>query len=413
MDRSVLESDPHRVLEGMAIAGYAVGASRGYIYCRAEYPLAVARLKTAIRLAGRAGLLGVGIAGALRVPGRAAPGRGRVRLWRGDGPDRLGPGRTRHPRPRPPYPAVSGLWGSPTLINNPRPSPASPRSCATAGTGTPASAPPPARGPRCSPWPGGWSTPAWSRCRWGSPCARSSTTSAAASSRAAPSRPSRPAGRPAAASAQYLDMPVDYESLKEVGSIMGSGGMIVMDDTACMVDVARYFMDFCREESCGKCIPCRVGTTQLHTLLTSICEGIAPAWTTWSSWSGYPDMVKRTSLYGLGERFARCSRPCATSARSTWPMSRTGPARPGSARSPTGRRCSAERLHPARRRHRCGRRRRQSIRTWPPRTASRSRPCATWTASAASAPADCASSRSAPPASSCRPVSPRSRRAWR
>ena len=124
-------------------------------------------------------------------------------------------------------------------------------------------------------------------------------------------------------------------SLKEVGSIMGSGGMIVMDDTACMVDVARYFMDFCREESCGKCIPCRVGTTQLHTLLTSICEA-TPAWTTWSSWaiSGHG----QTHQLAASARAppTRCSRPCATSARSTWPMSRTGPARQMPGRQPGG-----------------------------------------------------------------------------
>src|SRR4029453_1463309 len=99
---------------------------------------------------------------------------------------------------------------------------------------------------------------------------------------------------------RFLDMPVDYESLKEVGSIMGSGGMIVMDDSSCMVDVARYFMDFCREESCGKCIPCRVGTTQLHTLLQRICEGAASL-DELEQLGRLSDMVKQTSLCGLGQ----------------------------------------------------------------------------------------------------------------
>ena len=100
---------------------------------------------------------------------------------------------------------------------------------------------------------------------------------------------------------QYLDMPVDYESLKEVGSIMGSGGMIVMDDSSCMVDVARYFMDFCREESCGKCVPCRVGTTQLHTLLDRDLRRRRHPGRPWPSWSDSSDMVKQTSLCGLGQ----------------------------------------------------------------------------------------------------------------
>jgi bidirectional [NiFe] hydrogenase diaphorase subunit len=302
MDRSVLESDPHRVLEGMIIAGYAVGASRGYVYCRAEYPLATARLKTAIRLAGRAGLLGDGIAD--------TPFEFQVELRLGAGAFVCGEetaliasvqGGRGSPRPRPPYPAVSGLWRSPTLINN---------------VETFANIAPIIRNG------GDWYA------RIGTPSSRGTKVFALAGRvvntglvevpmgitlreivydigggildgrRFKAVQTGGPSG--GCIPAQFLDMPVDYESLKQVGSIMGSGGMIVMDDSSCMVDVARYFMDFCREESCGKCIPCRVGTTQLHTLLASICEGDATL-EDLEQLERLSDMVKHTSLCGLGQ----------------------------------------------------------------------------------------------------------------
>jgi bidirectional [NiFe] hydrogenase diaphorase subunit len=302
MDRSVLESDPHRVLEGMAIAGYAVGASRGYVYCRAEYPLAVARLKTAIRLAGRAGLLGAGIAD--------TPFEFQVELRLGAGAFVCGEetallasvqGGRGTPRPRPPYPAVFGLWGSPTLINN---------------VETMASVAPIIR--NGGDWYAGIGTPSSKGTKVFALAGRVVNTGLVEVPMGITLREivydvgggileGRPfkavqTGGPSGGCipAQYLDMPVDYESLAQVGSIMGSGGMIVMDDTSCMVDVARYFMDFCREESCGKCIPCRVGTTQLHTLLTRICEGDATM-DDLDRLERLSDMVKHTSLCGLGQ----------------------------------------------------------------------------------------------------------------
>ncbi|HET8788359.1 MAG TPA: NuoF family protein [Actinomycetes bacterium] len=302
MDRSVLESDPHRVLEGMAIAGYAVGASRGYVYCRAEYPLAVARLKTAIRLAGRAGLLGADIAD--------TPFAFQVELRLGAGAFVCGEetaliasvqGGRGMPRPRPPYPAVSGLWRSPTLINN---------------VETFANIAPIVR--NGGDWYAGIGTETSKGTKVFALAGRVVNTGLVEVPMGITLREivydigggildGRPfkavqTGGPSGGCipAQYLDMPVDYESLKEVGSIMGSGGMIVMDDTACMVDVARYFMDFCREESCGKCIPCRVGTTQLHTLLQRICEGDATL-DDLEQLERLSDMVKQTSLCGLGQ----------------------------------------------------------------------------------------------------------------
>jgi bidirectional [NiFe] hydrogenase diaphorase subunit len=302
MDRSVLESDPHRVLEGMAIAGYVVGASRGYVYCRAEYPLAVARLKTAIRQAGRAGLLGADIAD--------TPFGFHVEIRLGAGAFVCGEetaliasvqGGRGTPAPRPPYPAVSGLWRRPTLINN---------------VETFANVAPIIRNG------GDWYASI------GTETSRGTKVFALAGRVVNTGLVEVPMGitlreivydigggivdgRPFKAvqtggpsggciPQQHLDMRVDYESLAAVGSIMGSGGMIVMDDTACMVDVARYFMDFCREESCGKCIPCRVGTAQLHTLLSRIAEGEASP-DDLRRLEELSDMVKHTSLCGLGQ----------------------------------------------------------------------------------------------------------------
>jgi bidirectional [NiFe] hydrogenase diaphorase subunit len=302
MDRSVLESDPQRVLEGMAIAAYAVGASRGYIYCRAEYPLAVARLKTAIRLAGRAGLLGAEIADttfSFQVEVRLGAGAfvcgeetaliASVQGGRGT------------PSPRPPYPAVSGVWRRPTLINN---------------VETFANVAPIIR--NGGDWYAGIGTETSKGTKVFALAGRVVNTGLVEVPMGSTLREivydigggivdgrSFKAVQTGGASggcipAQYLDMPVDYESLTSIGSMMGSGGMIVMDDTVCMVDVARYFMDFCRDESCGKCVPCRVGTTQLHMLLSRIAEGRATL-DDLRQLEELSDMVKHTSLCGLGQ----------------------------------------------------------------------------------------------------------------
>ncbi len=302
MDRSVLESDPHRVLEGMAVAGYAVGASQGYVYCRAEYPLAVARLRTAIRLATRAGLLGGEIAD--------TPFSFSVEIRLGAGAFVCGEetaliasveGGRGSPRPRPPYPAVSGLWARPTLINN---------------VETFASVAPIIR--NGGGWYAGIGTPTSKGTKVFALAGRVRNTGLVEVPMGVTLREivydigggivdGRPfkavqTGGPSGGCIPeaLLDMPVDYQSLQEAGSIMGSGGMIVMDDTSCMVDVARYFMDFCREESCGKCIPCRVGTHQLHQLLTRIAEGEASL-DDLRRLEELSAMVASTSLCGLGQ----------------------------------------------------------------------------------------------------------------
>jgi len=302
MDRSVLESDPHRVLEGMAIAGYAVDATQGYIYVRAEYPLAIKNLKTAIRQAEKLGLLGNNIFGTTH--------SFHIELRLGAGAFVCGEetaliasieGKRGTPRPRPPFPAAEGLWGYPTLINN---------------VETFANIPPILRNG------GDWFA------RIGTEKSKGTKVFALAGrvlntglievpmgitlreiifdiGGGVPDGRNFKAvqtGGPSGGCipAEFLDMPVDYESLKKLGSIMGSGGMIVMDDTSCMVDVAKYFMEFCMSESCGKCVPCRVGTYQMHELLEKITAGKASAKDVLVL-EELCDLVMNTSLCGLGQ----------------------------------------------------------------------------------------------------------------
>ncbi len=302
MDRSVLESDPHRVLEGMAIAGYAVGANQGYIYVRAEYPLAIERLKVAIRQAERLGVLGNRILESgfsfridLRVGAGAFVCGEETALLRSI------EGRRGRPRPRPPYPSESGLFGKPTVINNVETfanvAPILRHGGAWfAGIGTPQST-----GTKVFALAGKIRNTGLIEVPMGIPLRRivfeigggtpEGTTFKAAQT-GGPSGGCIPA--------EHLDLPVDYESLQAVGSIMGSGGLIVMDSSSSMVDVARYFMEFSKDESCGKCIPCRVGTVHLHGLLEKLTRREASA-ADLALLEELCLMVKETSLCGLGQ----------------------------------------------------------------------------------------------------------------
>ncbi len=302
MDRSVLESDPHRVLEGMAIAGYAVGATQGYIYVRAEYPLAIERLKAAIRQAERQGLLGNRIlesSFSFRIDIRV--GAGAFVCGEETALLRSIEGRRGRPRPRPPYPSESGLFGKPTVINNVETfanvAPIIRNGGAWfAGIGTPKSA-----GTKVFALAGKIRNTGLIEVPMGIPLrtivfdiggGTPEGTTFKAAQTGGPSGGCIPAA--------HLDLPVDYESLQAVGSIMGSGGLIVMDSTSSMVDVARYFMEFSMDESCGKCIPCRVGTVQLHGLLDKLTHGDAtPA--DLELLEELCVMVKETSLCGLGQ----------------------------------------------------------------------------------------------------------------
>ena len=302
MDRAVLESDPHRVIEGMIIAGYAVGASLGYAYIRAEYPLAVKRIQNAIKQAHKAGLLGDGICGThfnFNIEIRLGAGA----FVCGEETALIASieGKRGQPRPRPPFPAESGLWGCPTLINN---------------VETFANIAPIIRnGGR---WYADIGTEKSKGTKVFALAGRVNNTGLIEVPMGISLRDiifkiggGIPDGKKFKAvqtggpsggciPEQFLDMPVDYDSLMKVGSIMGSGGMIIMDETSCMVDVAKYFMEFCKSESCGKCVPCRAGTDQMHALLTKICNGEATN-DDLELLERLCDVVKNTSLCGLGQ----------------------------------------------------------------------------------------------------------------
>ena len=302
MDRSVMEGDPHRVIEGMAIAAYAVGASKGFIYVRAEYPVAVARLTTALREARRRGLLGSGICNTtfnfdieIRLgAGAFVCGEETALLASIEG-------RRGTPKPRPPYPAVSGLWGKPTLINN---------------VETYANIAPIVRNG------GKWFFNMGSERSKGTKVfaltGRIKNTGlievplgiklweiidvigggVPGGHKLKAIQTGGPSG--GCIPASMMNLGVSYDALMAAGSIMGSGGMIVMDDTSCMVNVARFFVEFCMTESCGKCIPCRAGTAQMYTLLTRICEGTGTM-DDLELLIELCDTVKETSLCGLGQ----------------------------------------------------------------------------------------------------------------
>lgn len=301
MDRSVLESDPHRVLEGMIIAGYAIGASKGYIYVRAEYPLAVKRLQTAMKQAERIGLLGNNIFGTrFNFSVEIRLGAGAFVCGEETALIASVEGRRGQPRPRPPYPAQVGLWGGPTLINN---------------VETFASIPPIIR--NGGEWFAGIGSAGSKGTKVFALAGRVKNTGLIEVPMGISLREiifeiggGIPDGKKFKAvqtggpsggciPEQFLDMPVDYESLTKVGSILGSGGMIVMDETSCMVDVAKFFMEFCMTESCGKCVPCRVGTVQMHELLVKISNGSASE-SDLDMLEELCDMVRNTSLCGLG-----------------------------------------------------------------------------------------------------------------
>ena len=302
MDRSVLESDPHSVLEGMAIAAYAVGADQGFIYVRAEYPLAISRLQIAIKQAKQMGVLGAGIF--------ESPFNFNVDLRIGAGAFVCGEetalmmsveGKRGTPRPRPPFPAESGLFGCPTLLNNVETFanvPAIYRKGADwfAGIGTEKS-----KGTKVFALAGKIKNTGLLEVPMGTPL-RTIVEEMGGGAPDGGAIKAVQTGGPSGGCipAQHLDTPVDYESLVKLGSIMGSGGMIVMDDSTNMVEIARFFMEFCMDESCGKCVPCRAGTVQMHQLLDKIVRRQATA-RDLAKLEELCDLVRHTSLCGLGQ----------------------------------------------------------------------------------------------------------------
>jgi len=302
MDRSVLEGDPHVILEAMAIAGYAIGASQGYIYVRAEYPIAVKRLNIAIEQARQNGLLGKNILGTgfdfdidIRL------GAGAFVCGEETGLMASVEGLRGEPRPRPPYPSDKGVFGKPTILNNvetfanvPRIILLGPEWFASMGTEKSKGTKVFALGGKINNT-GLVEIPMGTTLREiveeiGGGCPNGKQFKAA--------QTGGPSG--GCISTANMDVPIDYDNLTAIGSMMGSGGLIIMDEDNCMVDMAKFFLEFTVDESCGKCSPCRIGTKRMHEILVRITEGNAKLedLDTLEELCGH---VKNNSLCGLGQ----------------------------------------------------------------------------------------------------------------
>ncbi|WP_425805516.1 NADH-ubiquinone oxidoreductase-F iron-sulfur binding region domain-containing protein [Desulfitobacterium sp. Sab5] len=302
MDRSILEGDPHSVLEAMAIAGYTIGASKGYVYIRAEYPLAIKRLQIAIGQARECGLLGEDILGS----GFSFD----IELKYGAGAFVCGEetalihsieGKRGEPTVKPPFPAVSGLWGKPTSVNNVETFANIPPIILKgadwfAGIGTEKS-----KGTKVFALAGKVNNVGLVEVPMGTTLREilyhigggiKNHKEFKAAQTGGPSGGCIPA--------QYLDIPIDYESLSSIGSMMGSGGLIVMDEDNCMVNIAKFFLEFTVDESCGRCTACRIGTKRLHEILTKITEGKGTL-EDLDKLEHLATIIKDTALCGLGQ----------------------------------------------------------------------------------------------------------------
>jgi NADH-quinone oxidoreductase subunit F len=302
MDRSVLEGDPHSIIEGMAIGAYAIGADEGYVYVRAEYPLAVERLQLAIDNARELGLLGNNIldtgfnfnleirmgSGAF-VCGEETALIASIESKRGE------------PRPRPPFPAQKGLWGKPTVLNNVETYANVSAIILNGGEWFASFGTEKSKGTKVFALAGSINHSGLVEVPIGTTLGDLIYDIGGGTASGKPFKAAQIGGPSGGCiPKQHLNVPLDYESLNELGAIMGSGGLIVMDDDSCMVDVARFFLEFVQEESCGKCVPCRVGTKRMLEILERICEG-----------KGKPNdidklvelgnHIKKTSLCGLGQ----------------------------------------------------------------------------------------------------------------
>jgi len=302
MNRRVLEGDPHSVLEGMMIAAYAIGASQGYIYCRAEYPLAVKTLNIAIKQAREFGFLGKNILGSdFSFDMEVRIGAGAFVCGEETALMASIEGRRGEPRPRPPFPAISGLWGKPTNINNVETYANVPQIILRgapwfAGMGTEKS-----KGTKTFAIAGDVKNTGLIEVPLGITL-REVIYDVGGGIKDDKGFKAVQIGGPIGGClpASYLDIGVDYESLVPAGAMMGSGGMIVMDDETCMVDIARFFMEFTQDESCGKCTPCRVGTRRMLEILQRICAGQGREGDI-ETLEMLCQEIKKTSLCGLGQ----------------------------------------------------------------------------------------------------------------
>jgi NADH:ubiquinone oxidoreductase subunit F (NADH-binding)/(2Fe-2S) ferredoxin/Pyruvate/2-oxoacid:ferredoxin oxidoreductase delta subunit len=302
MNRAVLEGDPHRVIEGMAIGGYAMGATRGFIYIRAEYPLAIKRLQIALKQAYECGLLGKNLFGSsfdfdleLRIGAGAFVCGEETALMRSI------EGRRGQPQPRPPFPAQRGLWNRPTNINNVE-TWAAIRPIILKGAkwyseiGTEKT-----KGTKVFALAGKIQNTGLAEVPFGTTLRQVIFDIGGGVPNAKKFKAVQTGGPSGGViPEQHLDTPIEYDTLQKLGSIMGSGGLVVMDEDSCMVDVARFFLEFCCDESCGKCPPCRVGTKQMLNLLEKICHGEGEH-DDLAKLEELSIMVKDASLCGLGQ----------------------------------------------------------------------------------------------------------------
>lgn len=300
MNRSLIESDPHAVLEGMLIAAYAIGASKGIIYIRAEYPLAIERLKTAIAQMREYGLLGTKILGSnFNFDIKIKEGAGAFVC--GEETALIGSieGKRGMPKSRPPFPAISGLHGCPTIINNVETLGTLPNILRNGAEWYTKYGKEGNRGTKTFSLVGKIRRPGLIEVQLGTPLREIIFDIGGGVQKTFKAiQTGGPSG--GCLSEEFLDLPVDYESLASVGSIMGSGGLIVMDEDTCIVDVAKYFLDFTQKESCGKCVPCRVGTRHMVELLDKITHGEGAA-DDLLSLRNLGDTIKKGALCGLGQ----------------------------------------------------------------------------------------------------------------
>jgi len=302
MDRSVLEGDPHSVLEGMIIAGATVGASQGFLYVRAEYPLAVQRLTVALRQAEERGLLGKNIFNSgfdfkleIRMgSGAFVCGEETALLTSIEG-------NRGEPRPRPPFPAQKGLWGKPTLLNNVETYANVPPILLHGGAWYAAYGTPKSKGTKVFALAGAINNAGLVEVPVGMPLGDLIYDIGGGIPGGKEFKAAQIGGPSGGCIPKhFLNVPLDYESLAELGAIMGSGGLIVMDEDSCMVDVARFFLEFVQEESCGKCVPCRVGTKRMLEIVQRICDGKGEEADV-DRLVELGEMIKDTSLCGLGQ----------------------------------------------------------------------------------------------------------------
>ena len=302
MDRSVLEGDPHTIVEAMAIAAYAIGANKGYVYVRAEYPIAVGRLQKAIDQAKEYGLLGKNIMGTdFEFDLEIRLGAGAFVCGEETALMESVEGRRGEPRPRPPFPAVKGLFGKPTLLNNVE-TYANITQIILKGAewfssiGTEKS-----KGTKVFALGGNINNVGLVEVPMGITL-REIVYDIGGGVPNGKEFKAAQTGGPSGGCipAEYLDTPIDYESLNAIGSMMGSGGLIVMDDSTCMVNLARFFLDFTVDESCGKCPPCRIGTKRMLEILENMVEGKGKEGDI-EKLEKLAMNIKRSSLCGLGQ----------------------------------------------------------------------------------------------------------------